>query len=142
MTVRMWISGQSLSTHASSRHDEVMEIPPLPTFATIIWHKFYLYDVDVRYDGLIGNLLLQLDAVIDLKNQVLTTSTTCIPIINNNLNYIIDIPFRTEHRVKLPVNQYSGDAILDFQGFENGLRMPSAIINSLNGYAYTVIQNT
>lgn len=134
---------QVVSTHASSRHDEVMEIPPLPTFATNIWHKFYLYDVDARYDGLIGNdLLLQLDAVIDLKNQVLTTSTTSIPIINNNLNYIIDIPPRTEQRVKLPVNQYSGDVILDFQVFENGLRMPSAIINCVKGYAYTVIQNT
>lgn len=134
---------QVVSTHASSRHDEVMEIPPLPSFVTNTWHKFYLYDVDARYDGLIGNdLLLQLNAVIDLKNQVLTTDTTCIPIINNNLNYIIDIPSRTEQRVKLPVNQYSNEAILDFQEFENGLRMPSAIVNCVNGHAYTVIQNT
>lgn len=61
-----------------------------------------MYDVDARYDGLIGNdLLQQLGAVIDLKEQLLKTNTTCIPIINNNLNYIIDIPPRSEQRVKL-----------------------------------------
>ncbi|CAH0717714.1 unnamed protein product, partial [Brenthis ino] len=47
------------STHASSRHDEVIEIPLLPSFRNENWHKFYLYDVDDRYDGLIGNDLLQ-----------------------------------------------------------------------------------
>lgn len=134
---------QVVSTHASSLHDEVIEIPLLPSFRNENWHKFYLYDVDARYDGLIGNdLLQQLGAVIDLKDQVLKTSTTCIPIINYNLNYTIDIPARSEQRVKLPVNQYLGDALLDFQEFETGLRMPSAIVNCVHGYAYTVIQNT
>lgn len=132
-----------VSTHASSTHDQVIDIPLLPTFETDTWHTFYIYDVDARYDGLIGNdLLQQLDAVIDLKNQVLMTSTTHIPIINNNLHYIIDIPPRTEQRVKLPVDQHSGNAIIDFQEFENGLRMPSAIVSCVNGYAYTVIQNS
>lgn len=132
-----------VSTHATSSHDEVIEIPLLPTFVSNDWHKFYVYDVDPRYDGLIGNdLLQQLGAIIDLKAKVLKTNSTCIPIINNNLNYMIDIPARTEKRVKLPIDQYSGEAILDFRKFANGLRMPSALINCINGYATTVIQNT
>ncbi|KOB73791.1 Retrovirus-related Pol polyprotein [Operophtera brumata] len=102
-----------------------MDIPLLPTFSSTNWHTFYLYDVDARYDGLIGNdLLEQLGAVIDLKEQLLKTDTTCIPIINNNLNY------------------HSGEAILDFYEFRSGLQMPSAIVNCINGYASTVIQNT
>lgn len=87
---------QVVSTHASSVHDETVTIPLLPTFNSADCHKFYVYDVDARYEGLIGNdLLQQLDAVIDLKNQVLQTKTASIPIINNNLNYIIDIMPRT-----------------------------------------------
>lgn len=132
-----------VSTHATSRHDEVIEIPLLPTFVSNDWHKLYVYDVDGRYDGLIGNdLLQQLGAVIDLKEKLLKTNSTCIPIINNNLNYTIDIPPRSEQRVKLPIDQHSGEAILDYKEFADGLRMPSAIVNCINGYASTVIQNT
>lgn len=134
---------QVVSTHATSTHDETITIPLLPTFNSHNCHKFYIYDVDARYEGLIGNdLLQQMGAVIDLKNQILQTSTTCIPIINNNLNYVLDIAPRTEQRVKLPVNQHSGEAILDFKEFTSGVRMPTALINCFNGYASTVIQNT
>lgn len=131
-----------VSTHASSEHNEVINIPLLPTFQSSDVHKFYLYDVDSRYDGLIGNdLLQQLDAVIDLKNSVLRTKTTSIPIINKNLDYQIVLQPRCEHRVKLPTDQYSGEAILDFKQFSEGVRMPSAIVNCVNGYASTIIQN-
>lgn len=59
-----------VSTHAFSEHGEVIEIPLLPTFRSKDSHKFNLYDVDARYDGLIGNdLLQQLDAVIDINIQ-------------------------------------------------------------------------
>lgn len=134
---------QVVSTHATSRHNEVIEIPLLPTFVSDDWHKFYVYEVDPRYDGLIGNdLLQQLGAIIDLKERILKTNSTCIPIINNNLNYKITVQPRSEQRFKLPVDQYSGDAILDYQEFRNGLRMPSALVNCDSGYAFTVIQNT
>lgn len=132
-----------VSTHASSRHNEVIVIPLLPTFKSSEYHKFYLYDVDSRYDGLIGNdLLQQLDAIIDLKNLVLKTKTTCIPIVNNNLDYVIELNPRCEQRVKLPTDQYSGEAIIDFIEFGPGIRTPSALVNCINGYASTVIQNT
>ncbi|CAH2087564.1 unnamed protein product [Euphydryas editha] len=133
---------QVISTHASSRHDETIVIPLLPTFNTTDYHKFHLYDVDERYEGLIGNnLLKQLDAIIDLKHLMLRTKTTCIPIINN-LNYVIKLQPRTEQRVKIPTDIYSGEAIVNFVEFTPGLRMPSALVNCVNGYALTVIQNT
>lgn len=133
---------QVVSTHASSRHNEVIDIPLLPTFKSNDHHKFYLYDVDQRYEGLIGNdLLKQLDAIIDLKHLTLKTKTTCIPIINN-LNYVIELPPRCEQRVKVPIDQHAGDAILEFREFASGVRMPSALVNCINGYAMTVIQNS
>lgn len=72
---------------------------------------------------------------------MLKTKTTCIPIINN-LNYVITIQPRSEHRVRIPTDIYSGEAIVDFVEFTPGLRMPSALVNCVNGYALTVIQNT
>lgn len=132
-----------VSTHASSNHDEVVEIPLLPSFVSNDWHKFYLYDVDARYDGLIGNdLLQQLGAMIDLKDNLLKTNTACIPIINYNLNYTVEVPPRSEKRVKIPINQCSGEAVVEFYEYTEGVRMPSAIVNCLNGYATTIIQNT
>lgn len=131
-----------ISTHASSIHDKVVEIPLLPTFESSEWHKFYVYEVDQRYDGLIGNdLLKKLEAIINLKDSVLITKTTKVPIINNNLNHVVVLPPRSERRVKLPLDQYNGEAILDYKEFTPGVRMPSAIVNCNNGYASTVIQN-
>lgn len=72
---------QVSSTHATTRHDEVIKIPLLPTFVSNDWHKFYLFEVNPLYDGLIGNdLLQQLGAKIDLQQHLLKTNTTCIPI--------------------------------------------------------------
>lgn len=132
---------QVVSTHASSRHDEVVDIPLPPTFNSDEVHKFYLYDVDERYEGLIGNdLLKQLDAIIDLKHLVLSTKTTSIPIVNN-LSYVIQLPPRCEQRVNVPTDIHSGEAVLEYKEFTSGVRMPSAIVNCVNGYALTVIQN-
>ena len=131
-----------ISTHASSQHNEVIEIPLFPTFNTMDYHKFHLYDVDERYDGLIGNdLLKQLDAIIDLKHLLLRTKTTDIPIINN-LNYLVHLQPRCEQRVKIPTDLHSGEAIIEYKEFTPGIRMPSALVNCINGYASTIIQNT
>lgn len=61
-----------ISTHASSQHGEVIEVPLFPTFKIgDESHKFYVYDVDECYDGLIGvDLLKQIDAKIDMKNNI------------------------------------------------------------------------
>lgn len=133
---------QVISTHASSSHSEVIDIPLLPTFNSSEHHKFYLYDVDSRYDGVVGDdLLRQIGALIDLKRNILKTNTTIIPIIHNGTSYEVRIAPRTEQRVKLPTDLHTGEGILEYKELHKGVRMPSAIVKCENGYATTVIQN-
>lgn len=130
------------STHASSRHNEVIVIPLFPTLNSPETHKFYIFDVDGCYDGLIGSdLLKQLHAKIDMKNEILYTQTTAIPIIYNP-NNVIKLAPRTEQRVKLPINLKNGEAILNYKLFCDGVRMPTALVKCEDGYATTIIQNT
>lgn len=131
-----------ISTHASSSHNEVIEIPLMPSFKSNEFHKFYVYDVDAQYDGLIGNdLLVQLEAVIDLKQNRLRTKTATLPIVQRITNHVIELAARSEQRVKLPTDVFSGEAIINFQKFCEGVRMPAAIVRCENGYATTIIQN-
>ncbi|CAG9134394.1 unnamed protein product [Plutella xylostella] len=114
----------------------------MPTFCSNEEHKFYIYNVDSRYDGLIGSdLLKELEASVDMKDQILHTRFTSIPIIYNPAPYNVKIHARSEQRVKLPTDQYSGHAILNFKEFCPGVRMPTAIVECNNGYATTIIQN-
>lgn len=132
-----------VSTHATSKHSEVIQIPLPPTFGSPQMHKFYLFNVDSRYDGLIGiDLLTQINAVVDLKHRVLKTDNVTIPIIQNFENYSIDIPARSEIRVKIPTDLHTGEGILNYTELGNGVRMPSALVSCVNGYATTIIQNT
>lgn len=130
-----------ISTHARSKHSEVIMIPLLKTFKSMLKHKFYVYDVDRQYDGLIGSdLLKELDASIDMKHQVLKTRDTTIPIIYNPPRQIILEP-RSETRVRLPTNLQNGDAILEYRDFGLGVRMPSALVHCVNWSTQTVLQN-
>lgn len=131
-----------ISTHASSQHNEVILIPLFPTFNSTETHKFYIYDVDGCYDGLIGSdLLKQLNAKIDMQNQILYTQSSAIPIIYNPNNEIRIAP-RCEQRVKLPTDLQNGEAILNYKLFCEGVRMPTALVKCEDGYATTIIQNT
>ncbi|VVC86966.1 unnamed protein product [Leptidea sinapis] len=98
----------------------------------------------IMYDGLIGSdLLTQLHANIDMKNKKLFTKGTCIPIIYSPpIREIYVLPPRSELRVKLPVNLLHGEGILNFTEFTKGVRMPTALVNCIHGYATTVIQNS
>lgn len=130
-----------ISTHARSSHDQVIYIPLLKTFKSFLKHKFYVYDVDSRYDGLIGSdLLKMLDATIDMKTQILKTRDTEIPIVYS-LTCEITLDPRTETIVKVPTDLSNGDAIIDFKNFGNDVRMPSAIVTCIDYFATTVIQN-
>lgn len=133
-----------VSTHGSSRHGEVVIINLPDIFNSSEVHKFYIYDVDERYNGLIGSdLLKQLDAKIDMKHQKLFTKNTCLPIIYTApMKELYELPPRSELRVRLPVNLLHGDAILKFKKFTDGVRMPTALVKCENGYASTIIQNT
>lgn len=130
------------STHASSNHNEVAEIPIFDIFQIEGLHKFFVYDVDKKYDGVIGcDLMLRLKANIDLGDKTLKTNKAIIPIIYDE-KYTVNLEARSEHRVKLPVNLKEGDAILNFKQFHEGVRMPSAIVKCENYFASTIIQNT
>lgn len=130
-----------VSTHARSRHGEAIYIPMLKTFGRPGYQKFYVYDVDHRYDGLIGSdLLTLLEAKIDMKNQVLQTPYTEIPIIYKP-PYEITLQPRTETRVKLPTSIQNGEAVIHYLDFGKGVRMPSAIVTCIDSFATTVIQN-
>lgn len=135
---------QVISTHASSKHSQVIQIPLFEIFQTNLCHKFYVYNVDDKYDGLIGSdLLKQLRAKIDMENQLLITQTATIPIIYHSpLSYELKIPSRSEIKVKLPTTLYDGTGILDYKEFHSGVRMPSALVHCVNGFATTIIQNT
>lgn len=131
-----------ISTHARSTHSEAIYIPLLKTFRSTLRHKFFIYDVDKRYDGLIGSdLLKQLGATINMDHQVLQTPDTCIPIIYTPPHEICLEP-RTETRVKIPTNLQNGTAIVDFLCFGEGVRMPTALVTCVDSFAHTVIQNT
>ncbi|KAG7297303.1 hypothetical protein JYU34_019262 [Plutella xylostella] len=130
-----------ISTHSRSKHGEVIYIPLLKTFQSPLKHKFYLYSIDKNYDGLIGSdLLTELEATVDMKNQLLITPNTRIPIIYSPPRQAILEP-RSETRVKIPTSLENGEAIVDYRDFGNGIRMPSAIVTCKNGLAETIIQN-
>lgn len=132
---------QVISTHGRSQHDEVIYIPLLKTFKSTMKHTFYVYDVDKRYDGLIGSSLLKmLDATIDMKNLILRTQNTEIPIIYSP-PWELTLEPRSETRVKVPTNLVDGDAIINFIDFGNEVRMPSAVVSCNDSFATTVIQN-
>lgn len=132
-----------VSTHGVSTHTEVVLTSLPKIFNSSEGHKFYVYDVDSNYDGLLGsNLLKQLDAKIDYQTLTLSTRNTDIPFVYSSaLKDTYILPPRSELRVKLPVNLTNGEAILDFKELTKGIRMPCALVNCINGYAYTVIQN-
>lgn len=131
------------STHGTSQHELVLSIPAFPIFNTIQNHKFHIYEVDPSFDGLLGNdILHSLEAVIDLKNEVLRTKTTTLPIMRDKNKHILELTPRSEQRVKIPANYHSGNALVDFREFTEGVRMPSALVKCKDGYFTTIIQNT
>lgn len=87
------------------------------------------------------DLMSRLNADICFKDKILKTNGVNIPIVYNaDLEFQLDP--RTEHRVRLPVNQKDGLAVLDYKQFQDDVRMPAAIVKCENYFASTVIQNT
>lgn len=76
----------------------------------------------------------------DMRNQILHNHNTAITIIYNS-PYELNIPPRSEMRVKVPTNFECGDAILNFLQFKDGVCMPTALIKCDNFFAHTIIQN-
>lgn len=141
------------ASHDISFHDEVAVIPIFDSFRVDGQHKFYLFDFNKKYDGLIGmDLLEQLQAVVDIGKKLLITPFKIIPIIlaeNKNLPkklrnccHTIIIPPRTEQVVKLPVCYEKGLGLLDYINFGNKLESPRAVVNIQNYFATTTVINS
>lgn len=129
------------STHASSSHNHVVDIPLFKEFNEEMDHKFFVYDVDPKYDGVIGwDLMLKLKAKIDLDDRTFKTQNTTIPIYYDK-DHSVTLEPRSETRVKIPVSVENGDAIIEYKQFCENVRMPAAIVKCENFYAHTVIQN-
>ncbi|CAG4987577.1 unnamed protein product [Colias eurytheme] len=75
-----------------------------------------------------------------MQNQVLITKTAQIPIMYSP-PYEVHLQPRSENKVKIPTNLQTGDAIIEFEDFYEGVRMPAAIVTCENFFATTIIQN-
>jgi len=140
------------SAHQISSHDHVATIPLPRIFNDEMWHKFYIFDFNPKYDGLIGiDLLLQLDAQIDLKNRILKTRTKQIPIrFTGNPNKKmsathltqISVEPRTQKVVKLPVDKDVEQGIINYTKIAEGVEIAASLVSVQNKVATTVITNS
>lgn len=144
---------QIQTSHDTSFHDKVTVIPIFKIFKVNDTHKFYIFDFNKKYDGLIGiDLLQQLHAVVDIGNKVLVTQLVQIPILIHenktpqkqlrNCNHTIIIPPRTQQIVKIPVCYKNGIGILNFTKYSKDVESPEAVINIENYFAYVALTNS
>jgi predicted aspartyl protease len=136
---------QIQTAHQISQHSESAYIPLPKTFKSQSWHKFYLFDFNKKYDGLIGvDLLRQLKATINLENKTLTLPTHTIPLHamdNPPTHYSLTIEPRTEQIVKIPVNKNISTGVIEYTRFTNDLEMPTAYVRVRDNQAITTIIN-
>ncbi|KAK9752583.1 hypothetical protein QE152_g4155 [Popillia japonica] len=147
-------SNQRRSAHNVSHHNYSVIKPLSEIFNENLQHKFHIFDVNPNYDGLIGlDLLKELNATIDLKNNRLLTRNAVIPIhssenkIQNQSRQIsslkkLTIPPRCAKIVKIPVNTIQGEKYLPYQKFKPNLEIPASIVNVENSECYTTIINS
>lgn len=142
------------TAHATSIHDEVINIPIFPSFKKNGYHKFYLFNFSNKFDGLIGiDFLIDISAKINLKNFTLETTQVNLPLhFQNKLfspqtitkptqSYETVIPPRVSQKVKVPVNKTDGIGILHHHNFDDIAEMPEALVKIENNFALTMITN-
>lgn len=147
-------SFQIQSAHSTSFHDRIATIPLPKTFKVgPVKHKFYVFDVNPQYDGLIGLDLLQpLEAAVDFKNKILKTKHAEIPlhlpeeIMKKSAPSIqvheLFIEPRTEQLVKIPVDIDGPYGIISAAKLSKSVETPSALVKINNGFALTTVLNT
>lgn len=141
------------SAHSTTFHDKIATIPLPKTFkAGPLLHKFYVFNVNPQYQGLIGLDLLQpLEASIDFKNNVLKTKHTQIPLhmpgecnknpTDNFQTHELLIEPRCEQVVKIPVNVNSEYGIIAASKLSKSVKTPGAVVKIDNGFALTTVIN-
>jgi hypothetical protein len=96
------------------------------------------------------DMLGALDALVDIKNNLLKTKDTTIKLFGANQDkkkpithiYQIKIQPRTQQKVCLPTDNEDGEGIVDYVKFSNGIEMPNAIVKIKNKKIITTIVNS
>lgn len=131
------------TAHATTRHQHVAYLPLPPVFNSDLTHKFLIFDFDRKYKGLIGlDLLKSLSCNIDLKNKVLRTSTSDIPIRFDYPVRKISIEPRCEKLITIKTHYLDGQYIHDEHVWSNGLKSPASIVEVKHGLFRTTVINS
>lgn len=131
------------TAHAITRHPYVVYLGMPPLFRNDLIHKFLVFDFDPKYKGLIGLDLLRLLACnIDLKNKVLRTSTTEIPIFFDYPKKKIKVTPNSEQVISIRTNYADGQYIQNGFNWGKDLQSPYALVTVSNGKFLTTIKNT
>lgn len=133
------------NVHATSKNDYSITLPCFqefnePTDITLFVYKFHNY-----FDGLLGFDLLDIwGSNIDLKNRLLVTRNTKIPIHmydSRNVNlYEEIIPSNSSKLVRLPINTRDGEVLIEKQAIGNCL-ISDCITTVYNNRGWVEITN-
>lgn len=129
------------TAHGKTYHNFIIQIPSLQTFqAPNQIHKFNIFDFSKNYDGIIGlKLLQQLNAIIDIKNKVLRTDYTTIPIYFEDCTYTIGP--RERKIIKVPVRDNLANIVINHQVIQRNVEIPETLTRSEDYHAITECVN-
>lgn len=133
------------SIFQTTTRDLCADIPAFSELNTNKTIKFYLFKFHHFFDGLIGyETLKDLDVQLDLKNSILRTQSTQLPLTHyeskGKLLFFARIEPHTIESLKIPVTVTNGDiTIIETKLFNCNVR--ACLTTSRNGYAPVEIQN-
>lgn len=139
----------SVSTaHKTTNHKYSITVPLPKCFNINDKQKFYVFEFNPKYDGLIGlDLLKKLNASVNVGKQVLETKNAAIPLhipeTNENKTKLFHVTLepRTEVKVKIPIDKNINEGYIPQTVFANKLITPAALVRAENGKACTTILN-
>lgn len=110
--------------HATTRNNYSITLPCFKEFNENTDITLFIYKFHDYFDGLIGyDLLEKLESSINLKNKILVTRHSEIPLLmydSRNCNWYEDIiPANSSKLVRIPINFHDGDVIIDEQMISN-----------------------
>lgn len=153
------------TSHSTTNHDEIADIPINELFHDPGTHTCYLYDFNPQYVGLIGSdLLSKLNASVDFNWLHVQTENTTVPFFYNNskiqqekqkrnqcnFSKVIPqtepikrlfLPARTECRISLPVTNSNGTFLCEKIKFNKFCYTPTSLVKVHNGRCHTTAIN-